>query len=196
MTEDDPGGEDIDEIVTHQPDPALVQSLPITSGLWGAPTPVFVPSKSSPLEEDTEGEIPPAALWAMKYRRHFHFGSRRDTVFRAALGDDSDPVYVLDDGATHHMVGRPVGVDQEGLTYFLIGRITVGVYEHFADDGVDIAGIFAEASDLCLCSVYEATEGPSNVLLVESYRGIAQVPGDYLPSNPLIQFADDVPGEE
>ena len=47
-----------------------------------------------------------------------------------------------------------------------------------------------------LCSVYEATEGPSNVLLVESYGGIDQVPGDYLPSNPLIQFGDDMPGEE
>jgi len=196
MTEDDPGGEDIDEIDTHQPDPALVQSLPITSGLWGAPTPVFVPSKSSPLEDDTEGEIPPAALWAMKYRRHFHFGSRSDTVFRAALGDDSDPVYVLDDGTKHHMVGRQVGVDQGGLRYFLIGRITVGVYEHFANDDVDIALIFSEANDLCLCSVYEATEGPSNVLLVESYGGIDQVPGDYVPSNPLIQFGDDMPGEE
>jgi hypothetical protein len=196
MKEDDPGGEDIDEIDTHGPDPALVQSLPITSGRWGAPTPVFVPSKSSPLEEDTEGEIPPAALWAMKYRRHFHFGSRTDTAFRDALGDDGDPVYVLDDGAKHHMVGRQVGVDQEGLKYFLIGRITVGVYEHFANDGVGLGGIFAEASDLCLCSVYEATEGPSNVLLVQSYGGIDEVPGDYLPSRPLIQFADDRPGEE
>jgi hypothetical protein len=196
MTEDGSGGEDIDEIDTRQPDPALAQSLPIASGLWGAPTPVFVPSKSSPLEEDTQGEIPPAALWAMKYRRHFHFGSRSDTVFRTVLGDESDPVYILDDGAKHHMVGRQVGVDQEGLKYFLIGRITMGVYEHFAIDGADIAGIFDEADDLCLCSVYEATEGPSNVLLVRSYEGIDQVPGDYVPPNPLIQFADHLPGEE
>lgn len=193
MTENDASGEDIDDIGAPCTDPTMIQSLPITSGLWGAPTPVFVPSKSTPLEDDTEGEIPPAALWAMKYRRHFHFGSRRDTALRVALGDASDPVYVLDDGAKHQMVGRQVGVDEEGLRYFLIGRITVDVYEHFANDDVPVAGIFSEAGDLCLCSVYESTDGPSNVVLVRSYGGLDQIPGDYLPSNPLIQFTDERP---
>jgi hypothetical protein len=86
-----------------------------------------------------------------------------------------------------------VGVDDEGLQYHLTGRITVDVYAHFANDDVRIAEIFSEANDLALCSVYEATEGVSNLLVVESYRGIDEVPADYLPSNPLIQFSADVP---
>ena len=194
MSDDEVAGEDIDNIDVHHTDPELVQALPFASGLWGAPTPVFVPSKSTPLEDDIEGELPPPAVWAMKYRRHFHFGSRNENAFRAALGDDGDPVYVLDDGAKHHMVCREVGVGEGGLRYFLIGRITVAVYERFANDAKNLGGIFPEASDLCLCSVYEATEGPSNILLVESYPGIDQVPSDYLPSNGLIQFSDGRPG--
>jgi hypothetical protein len=131
----------------------------------------------------------------MKYRRHLHFGSRAGDAFRARLGDDRDPVYVLDDGPEHFMACREVGMDDEGLKYYLIGRITLWVYEGFADDDVDIAGVFSEGDDLCLCGVYEATEGASNVLLVESYRGIEDVPTDYLPSNPLIRFSDDLPEE-
>jgi len=194
VADDDVSGEGIDAL---QNDSALVGWLPFSPGLLGAPNPVFDPSKSTPLDEDDDAnaQIPPAALWAMKYRRHLHFGSRGEEFFRTRLGDDGDPIYVLDDGPKHCMICRETGVDDEGLTYYLIGRITVGVYERFADDDVDVAGIFSEGNNLCLCSVYEATEGASNVLLVESYRGIDDVPADYLPSNPLIQFSNDLPDE-
>jgi hypothetical protein len=197
MTDDIVSGEDIDDIDAGPIDSAQVGSMPFSPGQLGAPTPVFAPSKSTPLQEedDAGAQIPPAALWAMKYRRHLHFGSRDEDYFRTSLGDDSDPVYVLDDGPEHYMICREVGVDDEGLKYYLIGRITVWVYGGFADDDVDVADIFSEGDDLCLCGVYEAMEGPSNVLLVESYRRIEDVPTDYLPSNPLIRFSNDLPDE-
>jgi hypothetical protein len=157
---------------------------------------VFKPSKSSPLEEDDDDEqVPPAALWAMKYRRHLHFGSRDEDVLRVRLGHGNDPVYVLDDGPSHLMICREVGVDDDGLTYYLVGRITLDVYELVADDDAELSRIFSEANDLALCSVYKATGGVSNILVVDSYAGIDEVPAEYLPSNPLIHFTDDARDE-
>ncbi len=155
-----------------------------------------MPSKSTPLEEEViDTQIPPSALWAMKYRRHLRFGRRDDDFFRTVLNETTDPIYVLDDGVSHRMIGREVGVDEMGLTYYLIGRITLDDYEQFVPDDADPAGFFSVASDLSLCSVYAAPTAVSNVLLVEDYHGIDDVPPDYLPSNPLIQFTDE-PGEE
>jgi hypothetical protein len=39
---------------------------PAPTGHYGAPSPVFVPTKSLSLEEDGESEIPRAFLWSMK----------------------------------------------------------------------------------------------------------------------------------
>jgi hypothetical protein len=186
--------DDIDDIAVRPvyPRPAVF-SRP--AGL-STPNPIFVPSKSTPLEEeDADDQIPASALWAMKYRRHLRFGRRENDFFRAVHSESTDPVYVLDDGASHRMIGRKVGVDDLGLVYYLIGRITLDAYEQFVSDGADVAAIFSVAGDLSLCSVYEAPEEVSNVLLVEDYGGIGEVPADYLPLNPLIQFSDD-PGEE
>jgi hypothetical protein len=201
VIDDDKGSEDvtddiddIDDIEEHPADP--VPAVLLRRAARGSTTPIFVPSKSTPLEEeDPDAQIPPSALWAMKYRRHLRFGRRDGDVFRAVLSESTDPVYVLDDGASHRMIGREVGVDEVGLTYYLVGRITLDDYEQFVPDGADVAGIFSVACDLSLCSVYEAPKAVSNVLLVEDYRGIDDVPAAYLPLNPLIKFSDE-PGEE
>jgi hypothetical protein len=192
--EPDKAADDIDDIEVRPvyPRPAVLSR---SVGL-GSPNPIFVPSKSTPLEEEEpDDQIPPPALWAMKYRRHLRFGRRENDFFRAVHSESTDPVYVLDDGASHRMIGREVGVDDLGLMYYLIGRITLDAYEQFVSDGADVAGIFSGEGDLSLCSVYEAPDEVSNVLLVEDYGGIDEVPADYLPQNPLIQFSDD-PGEE
>ncbi len=59
----------------------------------------------------------------------------------------------------------------------------------------EVTGIFSDADNLSLCSVYEATDAVSNVLLVEDYAGAADVPAEYLPAHPRIRFSDE-PGEE
>ena len=125
----------------------------------------------------------------MKYRRHTHLGSRSDDRIRERLGGVPDPLYVIDDGGKHRMICREVGVDEEGVKYYLNGRITLRSYDRFTGNDVSIYDLFSEADDLSLCSVYEAPESASNVLLVESYTGINEVPPEYLPPNPLIQFS-------
>jgi hypothetical protein len=189
MTDSDVGGEDIDAVDQLPTDPAPIA---LSRSPWGAPTPIFRPSKSTPLEEDEEDvQIPHAALWAMKYRRHFHFGSRDNDVFRARLGTEGDRVYVLDDGDEHYMICREVGVD-EVLEYFLVGRIPIETYERRREGEVGVVNIFSEAKDLGLCSVYDASEAASNIVLVENYGHIDDVPSDYLPCHPLIQFTDEL----
>jgi hypothetical protein len=192
VPDDEAADDDIDNIGPHSIDPMPLDSLRPGRGF----AQVFVPSASTTLEEEDAANetIPPPALWAMKYRRHFRFGRRDDDYFRVILGDDVDPLYVLDDGVNHRMICREVGTGDEGLTYYLTGRITLGTYEAFADDAGDVADIFSEAKDLSLCSVYEASDAVSNVVLVEDYGGVGDVPTDYLPGHPQIRFSDEPGG--
>lgn len=190
MTDDEVNAEDIDDIELHTIDPMPAESSPFGPGSGQ----IFVPSKSTPFEEDVvDTQIPASALWAMKYRRHLRFGRRDDDHFRSVLGDEVDPVYVLDDGATHYMICREVGVDGASLSFYLLGRITLDVYWEFTDDVADVVGIFVEADDLCVCSVYEAPDAVSNVFVVEAYGG-DDVPLEYLSAHPKVQFPDEPGG--
>jgi hypothetical protein len=174
---------------------ALAASPPPGSGLSSGRGPtVFVPKTSTPLEENNEGDqnapMPEAALWTMKYRRHWHVGLTRaeDKRLRLQLGDSDEAVYVIDDGEKHHMVARVVGTDAEGSTYCLIGRISATAYDHYANGEAELQAIFSECRDLALCSAFVNVGGVSNVLLVETYRRIDEVPSEYLPSSPPLEF--------
>jgi hypothetical protein len=164
-------------------------------GALGTPAPVFVPSSSTPLEEDdSESPIPPAALWAMKYRRHLHLTlTRRDEDrLRACLGEGDGAVYVIDDGGKHNMVSRLVGIDEDGSTYCLVGRITGEAYDRCAIGESPLEGIFSQSRELSLCSVFAALEAVSNVLVVAEYATVDDVPSEYLPPHPFLEFRDDV----
>jgi len=167
-------------------------------GAIGTPTPVFRPPTSTPLaEDDPEPPIPPAALWAMKYRRHLHFAlnSRDEERLRTCLGDEDGAIYVIDDGAKHNMVSRLVGIDEQGSTYCLVGRITSEVYDRYANAESPLEDVFSEARDLTLCSVFAAPEAVSNVLVADSYATVDDVPRAYLPPNPFLEFTDDPSGD-
>jgi hypothetical protein len=50
---------------------------PLTIGTLGMGVPLARPARSTPLEDEhTDGPVPPAVLWAMKFHRHFHLVSR------------------------------------------------------------------------------------------------------------------------
>ena len=191
-----------DEGETEPPDGFAAPPLPLPGGFslgaLGTPAPVFVPSTSTPLEEaDTESPIPPPALWAMKYRRHLHLTlTRRDEDrVRACLGEGDGAVYVIDDGGKHNMVSRLVGADEDGSTYCLVGRITGEIYDRCATGESPPEDIFAQSRDLALCSVFAAPDAVSNVLVVETYATVDDVPPEYLPPQPFLEFRDDVSGD-
>lgn len=144
-----------------------------------------------------EDEIPPAPLWAMRTRMH---SLRRlepgdeDRIHRR-LGSGDEAVYVIDDGPDHCMVGRRVGHDPDGCVYCLVARISLDRYADLVDGDVDLSEAFSDARDISLCGVFEAEQTASNVILVQHYRRPRDVPDEYLPPSPFIEFTDS-PDEE
>ena len=165
-------------------------------GWRGAPTPVFVPKTSTPLEaEDSDGSMPSFALWAMKYLQRGHLFSKAESVIRESYGDGEHVVYVMDDGRKHCLISRLVGSSAEGCVYPLIGRIPIETYERLVDDHTLTDRIFEEAEDLCLCAVFEAREAVSNVSVVRSFARVDEVPPEYFPPGPALTFTD-VPDDQ
>ncbi|HVA02837.1 MAG TPA: hypothetical protein VMU64_03740 [Acidimicrobiales bacterium] len=143
-----------------------------------------------------EDEISLAPWLAMRIRMHSH---RRlepgdEGRIRRRWGEDDDAVYVIDDGPDHCMVGRRVGQAPD-CVYCLVGRISSERYEDIEVGDLDWSEVFADARDISLCGVVEEEEAAANVFLVQHYRRARQVPVDYLPGSPLLEFTDDPDGE-
>ena len=164
-------------------------ALPVRQG-WGSPTPVFVPKRSTPLEEDTpDAVIPTFALWPMKYLRHVHLFGGGGAEIRETFGDGDHAVYVLDDGRNHCLVSRKVGTSPDGCTYCLVAQIPIAIYEELLD-GASPDTAFSDARTFSLCAVFEALDGVSNVAVSERYDTVDEVPSQYLPPNPPIVFTE------
>lgn len=160
------------------------------SGLIGAGVWPREPATSTPLDDGEGGDIPEAVLWAMKYHRHLHLGSREGEELRATLGGGDATVYVIDDGPNRCMVGRVVGTGADGCTYCLVAGIDLGTYWRFARGDDQVTGIFADARHHVLCAVYVDVPGVSNVVEAARYRHADDVPLEYLPGSPPVDFAD------
>jgi hypothetical protein len=153
---------------------------------------------STPLEdEEPEGTIPPAPLWAMKDRRHFFGLPGHGDVerVRSCVGLGDSAVYFIDDGHSHCMIGRRVGASPEGLTYCLVGRVALDRYLQIQNGETPTTQAFSEAHDILLCGVYEDEQMVSEVIAVQHYRHADDVPPEYLPPSPFIEFEDDLPVE-
>jgi hypothetical protein len=137
--------------------------------------------------------VPPAPLWAMTYRMH----SLRRTeegaegYIRRRVGDDDDALYVIDDGADHCMIGRRVGHAPDGCVYCLVARITLEQCGDLVAGDLTAGDVFSVARDISLCGVFEDEGAASQVFLVQHYRRPRDVPADYLPPSPFLEFIDD-----
>jgi hypothetical protein len=76
-----------------------------------------------------------------------------------------------------------------------VGRISLDTYADVLAGDVALADVFSESRDISLCGVFEEDEAASNVFLVQHYRRPRDVPADYLPSSPFLEFTDDPDGE-
>jgi hypothetical protein len=157
--------------------------------------PVTAPTDATPLEEDEpEGVIPPSPLWAMKDRRHEqwpHLFGHPDRI-RACVGAGDAAVYAIDDGKRHCMIGRRVGGTADGCTYSLTARISKDTYESLASGTTDGKHAFLAGIDAGLSGIVEAP-GVSNVFDVDFYQRAEDIPAEYLPPAPFIDFAKDLP---
>lgn len=184
-------------------DPGLVQprtdgQLHFAAGTQGLTFPVTAPADATPLEEDEpEGVIPPSPLWAMKERRHEqwpHLFGHPDRI-RARLGAGDATVYVIDDGKHHCMIGRPVGATGDGCVYSLVARITKDTYQSLASGSIDGRQAFMTGADGGLSGTVD-TPGVANVFDVDFYQHAADIPVEYLPPGPFIEFAEDLPSAD
>jgi hypothetical protein len=169
----------------------------ISPGGWGVGPPIEA-AESTPLDDEDDGAVPAAPLWAMKDRLHFHLlpehrGSKR---IRACLGVGDSAVYVIDDGHLHCMIGHRVGSSPDGCTYCLVGRITTEQYHQFASGQRPTNEMFGEAHDISLMAVYEDRQDVSNVFTVRHFAHLDDVPTEYLPPNPFIAFPEDLSADQ
>jgi hypothetical protein len=157
--------------------------------------PVTAPTNATPLEEDeTDGVIPHAQLWAMKERRHEqwpHLFGHPERI-RAVVGAGDAAIYAIDDGSHHRMIGRLVGSTQDGAVYTLVGRVTKATYDDLAAGSIDGKQAFLAASDTGLSGT-TVLPGVSNIFDVDYYQRPEEIPAEYLPPAPVITFTEDLP---
>ena len=156
-------------------------------------------------DDDEEGLVATHVELAMDSLRHHHG--------RAEPGDEPDPLYcfgsgdavlyVLEDGDTRLLVGRGVGRDYEGCVYCLVGSGPPGLLAALQSGDVPPVEAFDHATEFTLCSVYQADDTPrlqfrlsalnrpvSNVVRVQHYKKIEDVPVEYGPGKPFLRFTD------
>jgi hypothetical protein len=153
------------------------------------------PASGPDAAEQGEDDIPLAPLRAMQTRMHSHLRPEPGEVgrIRRRLGSDDDALYITDDGPDHCMVGRRVGHAPDGCTYCLVARISLDQYEELVEGDIDPTQAFSDARDISLCGVFGDEQAVSNVLLVEHYTRPGDVPDEYLPPSPFVEFTDDAP---
>jgi hypothetical protein len=160
--------------------------------------PVTAPENATPLEEEEpEGTVPPSPLWAMKDRRHEqlpHLFGHPHRI-RACIGTGDAAVYAIDDGRHHCMLGRRVGATTDGCVYSLTTRVPLDVYTSLAEGRIDGRHAFLAGSDAGLSGTVDEP-GISNVFDVDFYAHSADIPDQYLPPSPFIQFAEDLPSAD
>lgn len=71
--------------------------------------------------------------------------------------------------------------------------MTLDRYEQIENGEATVVDVFSDARDISLCGVYEEEGMASEVILVQHYPHFADVPTDYLPPSPFIEFEDDIP---
>lgn len=148
---------------------------------------------STPLDSDApaEGTIPLPLFWAMKDRKHHHrlFEQTDAGYVRSGLGHDDSALYFVDDGLDHCMVGRLVGHSSDGCEYCLVGRILSYRYDELRIGDRPVAEAFSDARDISLCCVFKENR-TSDVMVVQHYSHESDVPAEYLPPSPFIEFTD------
>ena len=153
---------------------------------------LFEPARSTPLARDDRDEaedpvVPHVVLWAMEARKHSSWRPLPEAVIRRQIGSGTSTLYAIDDGPDHCMIARFVGTDSDGCAYCLVARITLDEFRALDGGALSPDDAFDGAHDLALSSVFES-DAASNVVDVEHFRHISDVPADYLPPSPLIEF--------
>lgn len=157
-------------------------------------------------EENDEALVAFHVELAMRHLQH-HQGraepdQEEDPFYCFGSGDAT--LYAIEDGVSRLMIGRGVGRDGDGCVYCLVGS-TAPVLLAMLDSGeVAPAAAFDDVADLTLCSVFQDDQAPrrhfslsalnrqvSNIVLLQRYKSLDDVPLEYRPGHPFLHFADE-----
>jgi len=112
---------------------------------------------------------------------------------RAHAGEDSGRVYAIDDGPHHCMIGRPVGQSGDGgCIYSLIARVDLPTWQSCASGAIDGRQLFLASHEAGLSGTVD-TNGVSNIMDIDWYESPEEIPAEYLPPAPFIEFPQDLP---
>jgi hypothetical protein len=120
------------------------------------------------------------------------------------FGSGDTTLYAIEDGTKRLIIGRGVGRDGEGCAYCLVGTSSPALLSRLTAGEMAPSEAFQDANELTLCSVFQAEHAPrrhfrlsalnrpvSNVVLVQRYKKIHDVPVEYRPGQPFLQFTDE-----
>ncbi len=137
-----------------------------------------------------------------RHRVRVETGQGENSAHRFGSGDST--LYAIEDGGDRLMIGRGVGRDGENCIYCLVGTSTPALLAMLDTGEVAPNEAFDHASEITLCSVFQAGHAPrrhfrltalnqqvSNVVLVQHYKEMGDVPVEYRPGQPFLRFADE-----
>ncbi|MGH9008085.1 MAG: hypothetical protein ACRDV6_10335 [Acidimicrobiales bacterium] len=125
----------------------------------------------------------------MKQQRGFHPLTGPEDRFRVAFGEGDGVVYAIDDGPRRAIIGRILGESPQGLSSSLVGRVKAVDVEFVRSGQMTVQELLSSATGLALFNTLVAPRGGvSNVLLIERYRRLQDVPTEYLPPSPPIEL--------
>ena len=157
-------------------------------------------------DENDEAFVASHVEVAMQNLQHHHVrpepDEEEDPLYCFGSGDAT--VYAIKDGPKRFVIGRAVGRDGEGCVYCLVGTSSSTLLARLDRAEVAASEAFDGAADLTLCSVFLADHAPrrhfqlaalnepvSNVVLVQRYKRIEDVPVEYRPGQRFLGFTDE-----
>jgi hypothetical protein len=170
------------------------------------PEPAVVGDPSFAGNENDEVLVASYVELAMENRQHHQVrvepDQENDPLYCFGSGDAR--LYAIRDGVKRLMIGRAVGRDGEGCIYCLVATSSPALLAMLDTGQVAPTEAFNDAAELALCSVYLADHTPrrhfrlsalnrpvSNVVLVQHYKRMQDVPLEYRPGQPFLQFAGE-----
>jgi hypothetical protein len=157
-------------------------------------------------DEGDDARVPSHVELAMENLQHHQAraepGHEEDPLYCFGSGDAT--LYAIEDGTKRVIIGRGVGRDAEGCIYCLVGTSSPALLAMLGTGEVAPTEAFHDAAELTLCSVFQADHTPrrhfrltalnrpvSNVVLVQHYKRIQDVPIEYRPGQPFLRFTDE-----
>jgi hypothetical protein len=182
---------------TAEPDPIGTEWSDPIGTEWSDPTAPTPASGDEDVPVSGAHDLAPAVLGAMRNRMHSNhrMAPGEDGYIGDTLGGGDDAIEVIDDGPDHCMIGHAVGQAPDGCVYALVARVSLDQYGDVVAGDLDPTELFSDARAIALCGVVEEDHEVTNVFLVQHYRRARDVPADYLPGSPFLEFTDDPDAE-